>query len=339
MHVVHIVCSAAFAGVERYIASLAPRLAERGLEVSVVGGEPASMRTSVGGGVRFSPATTIGDAVRAVRGLPRVDILNTHMSDADLAGLILSARRGAGRLVSTRHFSAPRGGNALVRRAFALADSRFAAQVSISEFVARSIGSRSTVIHTGVEDAPPHDEPAGPVVLVAQRLEVEKDTDTAVRAWALSRGPRVGWRLQIAGTGSQSAPLRALAGELGVSDSVDFLGFRDDVGDLMARASIFLAPTPREGLGLSVLEAMAHGTAVVASAAGGHLETVGRLDGAQMFAPHDAASAALAIDSLVERPEWAREYGSCLRDRQRAAFGIDRQVDEMVDFYARVVEA
>jgi glycosyltransferase involved in cell wall biosynthesis len=336
MRVAHVVCSDAFAGVERYVASLGRLMAERGADVTVIGGAQPEMLASLGPDVRFRPAATVRSAMQELRGIGSQDIVNTHMSDADLAGLLTASRTRPSRLVSTRHFSAPRGSSAPVRAAFRAMDGRIATQISISEFVAREIGGESVVIHTGVADRPARGD-RGETVLVAQRLEAEKHTDLALDAWRRSTARESGWRMQIAGRGSQEPMLRGRVIELGIADSVDFLGYRDDVDDLMASAGMLFAPTPREALGLSVVEAMAHGLPVVASGAGGHLETVGHASGAALFEPGDAADAAARIDRLVADPAERSAYGERLQKVQRRDFGLDRWVDQTLDAYRAAV--
>ena len=65
---------------------------------------------------------------------------------------------------------------------------------------------------------------AAPVVLVAQRLEREKDTDVAVRAFARIGSRRRGLATEIAGDGALRGELEELAASLGVGDAVEFLG-------------------------------------------------------------------------------------------------------------------
>lgn len=59
-----------------------------------------------------------------------------------------------------------------------------------------------------------------PVVLVAQRLETEKHTDIALRAWQRSELAQSGWEIHLAGGGAQEGVLRSLAQDLAVTDSV-----------------------------------------------------------------------------------------------------------------------
>ena len=193
------------------------------------------------------------------------------------------------------------------------------------------------VVHTGV---PSRDLSAGPrdrTVLVAQRLEPEKHTDDALRIFAQSQVARRGWRLTVAGDGSARGALLALAAELGVADAVDLLGQRDDVDALMDRAGILLAPTPREGLGLTVLEAMSCGLPVLAAGSGGHLETVGSVPGARLYA--DLADGAARLRAMAEDERGRAAYGAHLHRAQRERFTIDRQVAQTEAVYRRVLEA
>lgn len=341
MRVVHVVCSDGFGGVERYIANLALRLASRGVEVAVVGGAEASMRAALDdAGVEWLPGDDMAMALRSLRRLPTPDVVNTHMSEADAVGFAYRCVARGGRRVrhvSTRHFAGPRGSRAPARAALGLLARTIHRQLAISRFVADHIEGAADVVHSGV---PVRKAPAdrARTVLVAQRLEPEKDTETAVRAWALADAARLdGWRLVIAGDGSQRDRLEHLAGELGIRDSVDFLGFRSDVDALLQRAGLAITPTPREGLGIFVLEAMSVATPVVAAAGGGHLETVGAIRPDLLFPPGDAAAAARLIDELAADPARRAEAGSALQELQRSDFTIDRQADATRALYERLL--
>ncbi|MCW4458871.1 glycosyltransferase family 4 protein [Microbacterium sp. MPKO10] len=331
-HVVHLTCSDAFAGVERYVSLLAPCQVERGWRVTVIGGAPEPMsRALEGTGARFIPAASLRSGRAALRSISPADIVNTHMSQADLAGIMATPTSPA-RLVSTRHFAAPRGRSPAVRAAFSVARSRFAAQIAISHFVAGNIGEPSSVVHTGVTNAPAG-ECARPIVLMAQRLEPEKATHVAIAAWAASRAPADGWELHIAGDGRERERLEQQAQTLGVGRSVRFLGHQDHVRALMPEAGLFLAPTAREGLGLSVLEAMACALPVVASASGGHAETIGSVTGALLFRPGDVEEAARQIDFAVAHADARRQYGLRARNVQRERFTVRSQAEATLAVY------
>lgn len=337
MRVIQLVCSDGFGGVERYVANSAVALAREGVDVAVIGGDRARMRSECAAhGVPWLRGDDMTEAARSLRRLARPDVLNTHMSQADVVGFVHRLRRRGIHQVSTRHFAAARGATRLTRNAMTAVAGRLSAQLSISEYVADAIGEPSTVVYTGVTD-----RPAGirrdRVVLVAQRLEPEKDTTTALRAWARAQARRRGWRLQVAGSGSQLDALKRLAISEGVADTVDFLGFRSDIDPLLARAGLVIAPTPREGLGMLVLEAMANATPVIASGAGGHLETVGAIEPKLLFPAGDAEAAARLIDALVDDDAERERAGSALQEAQRARFSVASQIAATMRLYEEVL--
>ncbi len=335
MHIVQLMCSAAFAGVERYVLTVAEHLAHHE-QVTVIGGAPEQLADRLAAhGAHWLPGTSRREALRSLRGLGKVDLIGTHMTDADLLGAL--ARPAGTAVVSTRHFAAPRGSTTLARTVSRTVSKRIDAQIAISQYVADAIESPSHVIHTGVANVPNSPMPRERIVLVVQRLEPEKQTSDALRAWSQSSGPSLGWQLWIAGEGSQGHALKRLAGELGVTRSVRFLGFASDTSALYRRASVLIAPTPREGLGLVVLEAMAHGLPVVAADAGGHRETAGSVPGAALFPATDTVAAAELLDSLMTDPTRRAEYGLALQARQRRAFTVDSQLERTLRLYRDVV--
>jgi glycosyltransferase involved in cell wall biosynthesis len=169
---------------------------------------------------------------------------------------------------------------------------------------------------------------------VLQRLEPDKDTLTALRAWQTSELAREGWSLRITGTGAERASLEAFAAAKRIPN-VTFAGWTAHVAEELAAAGMLLAPGPADSFGFSVVEAMAAGVPVVASAAGGHLETVGRLPGAALFPAGDAAAAAASLRCML--PADVRAAASRAgRELVRESFTIARHVDELLVEYEAV---
>ncbi|TQM63988.1 glycosyltransferase family 4 protein [Humibacillus xanthopallidus] len=339
MRVLHAVRSDAFAGVESHVARLACAQVAAGDEVVVIGGDPDRMAAAVEGAARLVPARTVAEVVRAVRHWQRgADIVHAHMTAAEIA--CATALLGSSTpLVVTRHFARVRGSNPASTLAATAAATRVSAQMAISDYVARSIGGVSTVIHPGVLSTAstiPASE-RRPVVLVAQRLEAEKETEVAMTAFARSGLAGRGWRLELAGGGAERERLEALAGRLGIAPSTDFLGHRGDVTQLMRRASVLLAPCRVEGLGLTVLEAMAEALPVVAVAAGGHLETVGSVPGAALHPAGDADAAGSLLAELARDPAARDAYGAALQRAQRERFTPEHQALETAAVYREVI--
>lgn len=140
--------------------------------------------------------------------------------------------------------------------------------------------------------------------------------------------------LAIAGRGELREPLLALARSLGVGGRVHLLGLREDVPDLLAASDLFLMPSLSEGLPLALLEAMAAGCPVVASAVG---EIPGVLEhgaAGTIVPPGDAAALARALDALLTSPRLARSVAARAEERVRADYGIARMAERYTALYA-----
>lgn len=131
-----------------------------------------------------------------------------------------------------------------------------------------------------------------PTFVYVGRLKRYKGLDVALRALARASGPAAGARLVVAGSGDDGERLRRVAAELGVDGRVTFPGYVSEERkvELLRRAWANLYPSPKEGWGLTNLEAAACGTPTVASDAPGLRESV--LHGETGFlVPHDDAGA------------------------------------------------
>jgi glycosyltransferase involved in cell wall biosynthesis len=341
LRILHVVQSARFAGVERFILRLAMAQA-RDHDVRVIGGDPAHMAASLAGTrVRFRPSGTLAETMASIRSVvSTVDVVNTHMTAADVAAVAsIGWRRGLPAMVATRHFTSRRGSTG-PGVPYRLLERRFDAEISISRAVAASIRVPSIVIPTGI-DAVPEVPPADrtPTVLMAQRLQPEKRTDLGIRAFAASGLADAGWTLEVAGDGSERDNLEALTASLGLTRSVRMLGFVDDVRERMARAGLLLAPCPVEGLGLSVLEAMACGLPVIASASGGHLELLDGLEPRALFAPGDPRDAGELMALLGADADLRARLGSAERQRQREGFTTAAQNARTTQVYREAIAA
>ena len=329
MKVLHVVATDAFAGVERYLTYVAPAQVRAGLEVVVLGGEPDRMAAALEGtGVRYAPARPNPRSWARIRRTDS-DVIHAHMTHAELLGVLAARGRP---VVATRHFARGRGSSLLGRAAAPYIASRLALEVAISGFVADAVGGDVEVVPNAVPDAPlgAHSDP---VVLVAQRLEAEKDTSTALRAWARSGLAEAGWRLVVAGQGAEHSRLARLARDLGVDSSVRIRGFVDDLPAAMAQAGVLLATAPAEPFGLAVAEAMACGLPVVAACGGAHLETVGQVTPEALFPAGDADEAAETLRGIALDEGRRRSTGAALQAYQREALGITKHVARLQEVY------
>ena len=340
LRIVQVVCTDAFAGVERYVTTLGRALAQDGCDVVVVGGDgkrmgPALAEAGAHWMANKSPVATLA---RLLRHRSSTDVVHAHMTQAELAA-VLSSSFVHVPVVATRHFAQHRGSSPAARLVGRILTRRIAAQLAISQYVAQRTEGKSVVVVPGTP-APAalrRADEREQVVLVAQRLELEKRTDLAIRAWRESGLAAKGWRLWIAGDGRERCGLEALAASIGVDSSCDFIGVRRDIDALQQRASIVLAPRPDEPLGLSVIEAMAAGTPVVAAAGGGHLETVGQCPGAALYPPFEVAEAGRLLADLATDRLRRDSYGMALREVHGEFFSVERQVAQTLDVYRSVL--
>jgi glycosyltransferase involved in cell wall biosynthesis len=144
----------------------------------------------------------------------------------------------------------------------------------------------------------------GPRRLLAMgRLHPNKDFPTLLRA--LARLPAEA-HLSLAGEGPERAALEALARDLGVAPRVTFLGWRRDIGALLAGAEMLVVPSRAEPLGNVVLEGFSAARPVVATAADGPREVIedGR-SGLLVPIGDDAALAAAIAGLLADAPRAA----------------------------------
>ena len=211
------------------------------------------------------------------------------------------------------------------------------AEIAVSATVAAGAAARTIVVPSGVDTPAQSDVEREPVVLIAQRLQPEKHTADGIRAFLASDIRARGWTLVVAGEGPDREPLERLTRVLGGQDAVSFVGFRDDLPDLMARSSLLLAPCPFEHLGLTVLEAMAAGLPVIATDAGGHGELLAGLDPRSLYAPGDVAAAAHALTAFANDPEARATAAAAARARQQSDYSLAAQVTGTRAVYERAI--
>jgi glycosyltransferase involved in cell wall biosynthesis len=152
------------------------------------------------------------------------------------------------------------------------------------DLVGRGIGAdRITVIHPGVDanrftPDPALDRGEPPSFLYVGRLRRYKGVESAIRALALARAERPDLSLDIAGSGDDRARLEGLASSLGQTGAVRFHGFVDEVTKIRLLRTTWanLFPSPKEGWGITVMEAAACGTPSIASDSPGLRDSVVR---------------------------------------------------------------
>jgi glycosyltransferase involved in cell wall biosynthesis len=156
-----------------------------------------------------------------------------------------------------------------------------------------------------------------PRLITVGRLRAPKDPLTFIRALAaVSPTPQA----VVVGDGPGRAEVEHEVERLGLAGSVVLVGERDDVPELLADASVFVLSSTSEGLPISILEAMAAGLPVVATAVGGAPELVVDGETGLLVPPRDPAALAAAIEKLTSDAGLRRRLGDAGRARAEARF-------------------
>lgn len=287
MDVMMTIAEMGFGGAETVVATLARQAMRNGYHVTLAssGGWRADEMADDGARcVRTSLAgrrpRDLAASVLTLRRQPRPDVIHAH--NVKCTAVSRAAFPGGRHvpIVSTLH-GVPEGQyRATARVLRRCADS----VVAVSEDVAERVISaglpsqRVRVIENAVLAPVPHDRRDArarlgfaddiPVVLCVARLVPQKRHDLLVAAWRYM--PRNA-QLLIAGDGPTRSDLEIAIRDGAAGDRIRLLGERGDVDWLLAAADVLVLPTDWEGMPISVLEAMAAGVPVVASAVNGVL--------------------------------------------------------------------
>jgi len=189
------------------------------------------------------------------------------------------------------------------------------------DLVARGVPrERIAVVHPGVDAVRFHPDPATPRTVPPRfvylgRLKRYKGVDLVLRALQRAREHRPDLALDIAGSGDDRPRLERLARDLGLGEAVRFLGFVDEATKLRllrgATANVF--PSPKEGWGITVMEAAACGTPSLASDAPGLRDSV-RDGHTGLLVPHgDVHQLASAMRRLADDPQLVARLGHAAR--------------------------
>jgi glycosyltransferase involved in cell wall biosynthesis len=178
-------------------------------------------------------------------------------------------------------------------------------------------------------------EEAFAFVIVA-RLSPAKDHDNLLRAFASLADPERRLRLAVVGDGELGATLDRRVAELDLADRVLLLGSRADVVDWLGAFDCFVLSSYTEGLAMTLLEAMAAGLPVVATAVGGNAEVVADGETGRVVPARDSARLAEAMQWMVVHPDAAREMGRAGRRHAVERFSVQAMVGAYQAAYGNV---
>ena len=349
------ICSAReIGGGERHLADLANTLSQRGHDVFAALSPASPVRTLLSSvpseniielpmrnSLNLATAIKLKKFVRA----QKIGIVHAHVArDYPLAAL--ATGRSNARLVLTRHVLFP------LNRVHRLTLRRTARVIAVSHAVAESVHAqgifdpkRVVTIHNGIDVARfggsatrPRPRETMRIGMIGHLNPIKGQADF-VHAAAIVSQSRRDVEFIIAGddkshSGDNKIALEQLIGELAVSDCVRLIGWVDDVPALLSTLDLFVSAARSEPFGLSIIEAMAAGVPVIATASEGAREIIDNHQTGRLVPIGDASSLARTIIELLESGSERRRLAQNGETAARQRFSLDRMVAETERVYA-----
>lgn len=339
-------------GAEDQVASLALRMHRRGWQVSVV-----SMLDYLAHAPALEECGIPVVRLRMRRGVPdpravfrlaahvtrfRPAILHCHMVHANLLGRITRLLAPVPVLISTAHNTIE--GGPWLEWAYRLTDRLTTLTTNVSPdstaryavrklapaarlcYMPNGIDTARFVPATGVRRAVRESLGWGDafVWITVGNMRPSKDYPNLLHAFDALRRNHPRCRLAVAGSGPLAESVERLGAQLGLAETVQFLGRREDARDLLAGADGFVMASAWEGMPIALLEAAASGLPLVVTAVGGNPEVV--IDGktGRLVPPGDSAALTAAMAEIVQLPAEQRlALGGAARRLVAAQFDLD----------------
>ena len=173
------------------------------------------------------------------------------------------------------------------------------------------------------------------------RVREQKGTDLFVAAMIALLPSRPNWTAVITGRVTEdnrafADGLKAQIAAAGLSERIRFLGEVPDIKPWYQRVSLYVAPSRNEGFGLTPLEAMASGAAVVASDAGAYAEMIVQGETGAVVPANDGAALQRAIQVYLDDLALAEAHGLKALAHVRATFPLEGEADAIQAVYERL---
>jgi len=346
--------SAAWGGVTRVTQILAQGLIGRGHEVTVFGRPGSILQERMRGVAPYEPLLggidldprTLWRAGRALRRVGAQAVLALMKKDVRLTLVAARALRIPAVVRYNQEQPLPAGPRGRLLYGGA------STHVANADATRRLILARSPwlsavgfeVIYNGIDPAPYRSAEPIAVELPPDAVKIgfvsnidrRKGVHDLARAWRMVAGSLPAAHLLIAGTGLAEAEFRqALEG----APRVHWLGYRRDVPNVLAALDVMVLPSHVEGAPNIVLEAMASGVAVLASAVSGTPELARDGIEARLVPPRDPDALAAGIAELARDAALRARLGAAGRARVDAAFTMETMLDRYEELFSRVIAA
>ncbi|HYK62658.1 MAG TPA: glycosyltransferase family 4 protein [Bryobacteraceae bacterium] len=375
MKVLHVVGDSRFGGVAWIILGLGRVLQAEGWRVDVLTVDPIFQAEVLRQGLglvdldvirrEIRPFWDLGGLIRLRNFLRRANyrIVHTHTSKGGFVGRLAARLASVPVIVHTAHGFAFHEASPRSTRLFYSTLERMASRwcdriVCVSEFHHRwalELGmchpSRILAIPNGIADIASQTripasetrrllgaQPSDLLILSTSRLAGDKGLEYLIEAAAMIRPGARAVKVAITGDGPVRPRLEDQAQRLGVTDRVMFLGFRHDIGDLLAACDLVVIPSLREGLSMALLEAMAAGKPIIASAIGSHRELAAQAEMARLVPPANSRALYEAIQKLLGDPALMTRLGATARALFESRYTEGRMLNAYRDLYLELLQ-
>ena len=368
MKILHLSSARSLGGGERHLADLVCALRARGHDVYAA----LRQRSPLHDGLAALPAkniltlplrnsldlTSAMELARHVRE-HKIEIVHAHVArDYPLAALAVWRNRQA-KLIITRHVLFR------LNKLHALTFRQARRVIAVSHAVERTLvaqkifpASKITVIPNGIDfrrfDASLQGfdreafrrrmniAPESLLIGIVGEIKRQKGHEDYLRAASIIARENKDTHFIIAGadgTGAHRAALERLVNELGLKNRVHFTGWLDEVAPLMAALDVYVSASHTESFGLTIVEAMAAGLPVVATATEGAREIIDNEETGVIVPIGKPEAMASAVLHLFKDKEERARLGTLARAQVRVRFSLERMVDATEQVYFETMRA
>lgn len=275
----------------------------------------------------------------------KIDVVHAHTSHAHGIAVLAKALGMPSRVVVSRRVDFMPKGHLLNRWKYMRADRILCVSEKVQQTLERYglYAPQTQTVHSAVDLERALMPPVSraslgipddvPLLASAGALVKHKDHANLLEATAIIQKHFPNLRVCVAGEGELRGELEAKRKALGLEDCVTFLGYRADAPAIIRTADIYVSSSWSEGLGTSILEALAAGVPVVAAEAGGAKEMVLPGETGHLVPVRDARALADAILDALGNPDKTARMAAAGSRRTREKFSVARMVEQTLAVY------
>lgn len=375
LHVLQVIGGSEFGGAVWIILSYVEMLKSRGLEVSVVTSNEGVAKVYSEAGCEIISVPEMRREINPFRDAAafrrlrlickrrNIDIVHTHTSKGGFLGRAAARSVGVPVIIHTAHgFAFHENSSKAAIKTYAFLESRAARWcdriTTVSDFhrdwalrLGLASDEKIKTVHNGialdrlgVNTSSAATRSAFGVsdnqvlIGVVGRLAPGKGLEIILNSFpgVLAKHPDA--RLLIVGDGPEADRLRSIQTSLGLTGEVIFTGFRQDIGNILNACDLVVSPTLREGLSVSILEAMALAKPIITTNISSNKELVNDMVSGILIPPLDEAALTQAIISIIDDPGMAKQFGDNAYAKFQSSYSEKMMQEKMWMVYKELID-